>query len=245
MNVKPIIGINSGVVQDDDDKTHRYSLGGSYTNAILKAGGVPVILPASDEPGVIECYLDRIDGILLVGGPDFDPSVYGAKEKLPTVVSLSPLRQDFDLALAHCAIKRDMPIMGVCFGCQVLNVACNGTLIQDIEFQLKGNHPRHYLKIPPYYMPHTVRILTDSLLYQIVKKETFETNSAHHQCILKPGDGIRPTAFSEDNIIECIERPGMRFFLGVQWHPEVIQHMPGHSALFCALVSASGSGGAS
>jgi putative glutamine amidotransferase len=235
--VKPVIGINSGVAISDEGG-HRYILGGNYTNAILKAGGIPVILPATQDPEVREGYFRFIDGLMLVGGPDVDPSIYGDSERLATVVPASPLRLDFDLSIARLALEKDLPVMGVCMGCQVLNVASGGSLYQDIEQQVPSYSVRHYRKIAPYYPFHQIKIARDSLLYQIMGKDIMEVNSAHHQSVKNPGNGFKISAYSEDGIVECIENPGHPFALGIQWHPEVIHERPEQLLLFCALVSA-------
>ena len=235
--MKPVIGMNSGVPISDEGG-HRYVLGGNYTNAILKAGGIPVILPATQEPEVMEEYFRFINGLLLVGGPDIDPKIYGDSEKLATVSVASPLRLDFDLSIARLALEKNLPVMGVCMGCQVLNVASGGTLYQDIEQQAPTHKVRHYRKIAPYYLFHRITIAQDSLLFQIVGKETMEVNSAHHQSVKDPGRDFKITAYSEDGIVECIENPGHPFALGIQWHAEAIHDRPEQLSLFCALVSA-------
>lgn len=243
--MRPIIGINANFIRDDDEGIYRLSISTNYTNAILKASGTPMILPVTSEPDVMEQYLQRIDGLMLIGGPDIDPALYGETETLPLVRKMAPQRQNFDLALAVAAIAKDMPILGICCGCQLLNVACGGTLFQDVEQQSPGLSLRHYLKVSPYYMAHKIRILPDSLLFRILQKETIETNSSHHQSVRQPGEGIRPTAWSNDNIIECIERPGSRFFLGLQWHPEAIHERSEQLSLFKAFVEAASQGSSS
>ena len=235
--MKPFIGINSSVSVSETG-IHRFCISGNYTDAILKAGGIPLILTASSEPGIIEVYLGQVKALLLVGGGDLEPSLYADITKLATVKRSPVIRQEFDLAITRAALARDLPVMGICMGCQVLNVAAGGTLYQDIEQQVNGHFVRHYQKIAPYYVSHSIRIECDSLLYRIIKKEELAVNSAHHQSVKKPGDGFRPVAFSEDGIVECIEGTKNRFALGVQWHPEVIHQRPEQLSLFRALVSA-------
>jgi len=235
--VKPVIGINSSVGVSDEG-THRYILGGNYTSAVLKAGGIPVILPATHDPEVREHYFQLIDGFLLVGGPDIDPAIYGESERLATVVPASPLRLDFDISMARLALKKKTPVMGICMGCQVLNVSAGGTLFQDIEQQVPTHSKRHYKKIAPYDPFHQIKIVRDSLLYRILERETMEVNSSHHQSVKNPGNGFQISAYSEDGIVECIENPDHPFALGVQWHPEGIHERPEQLLLFSALVSA-------
>ncbi len=235
--MKPFIGINSSVTLNDTG-IHRFCISGNYTEAVLKAGGIPLILTATGEPEIIEAYLGQINALLLVGGSDLDPSLYGDSENLATVKSPPKLRQGFDLAIARAALSRNLPVMGICMGCQVLNVAGGGSLYQDIEQQVEGHFIRHYQQTAPYYVPHSVRIEHDSLLYRIMGKDKIDVNSAHHQSVKTPGDSFRPVAFSEDGIIECIEGTKNRFALGIQWHPEVIHRRPEQLSLFRALVSA-------
>jgi len=244
MQTKPYIGLNAGVSMNDKGK-HSYSIGGRYTNAVTKAGGIPVVLPATKEINIIEKYLDLINGLVLIGGPDLDPKLYSNEVKLPTTSKTPLLRQEFDLALARLALERDLPVMGICMGCQVLCVAAGGTLIQDIQYQVEGYSQRHYRKIAPYYPLHNIEIVPDSILHGIIGKTRLEVNSAHHQSVKTPPHGFRAVAFSEDKIIECIEHPKKRFALGIQWHPEAIHDRPEQLSLFKALVQASSGGDSS
>ena len=242
--VKPVIGINAGVVLNDKG-IPRFSLGGNYTNAVIKAGGIPMILPASGEKEMFEQYLERVDALLLVGGPDIDPDRYGVADKLATVSTASGLRLDFDLGLARLALSKKIPVLGICMGCQVLNVAAGGTLYQDIEFQVEGHSGPHYRKIDPYLTMHDIHIEKDSRLFQIIGKERLEVNSAHHQSVLKTGAGFHASAFSEDGVVECIEHLDHPFAIGIQWHAEIIHDRPDQMSLFEALVSSASESGSS
>jgi putative glutamine amidotransferase len=236
--LKPVIGLNSGVSVNENG-IPSFSLGGNYTNAVLKAGGIPVILPAVIDQDAIETFFKMIDGLILIGGPDLDPASYEDSPKLATVSPANPLRQEYSLNLARTALSQDIPFMGICMGCQVMNVAAGGSLYQDIEYQIPEYSIRHFRKIAPYYPFHKVTIVPDSLLHRIVGKTEMEVNSAHHQSIRNLAEGLKAIAFSEDGIIECIEHPGKRFALGIQWHPEVIHEREEQLSLFRALVSAS------
>lgn len=236
--MRPIIGLNSGVSVNEKGIPF-FSLGGNYTNAVFKAGGIPVILPATNDRDAMETYFKLINGLILVGGPDLDPASYGDSPKLATVHPAHQLRQEFSLTLARTALSHDIPFMGICMGCQVMNVAAGGSLYQDIEYQVPEYSVRHFRKIAPHYPFHNVTIVPDSLLHRIVGKTEMEVNSAHHQSIRVLAEGLKAIAFSEDRIIECIEHPQKRFALGIQWHPEVIHDREDHLSLFRALVSAS------
>lgn len=214
---KPIIGINGNLTKDG-----KYAkLSQEYSRAVLKAGGIPVILPsltlssfrrdgASND--ILERILDRIDGLLLSGGHDLSPIFYGEKILNKKVILLPELKQRFDLALAKEALKRKMPILGTCYGAQLINVALGGALFQDIASQIKSaiGHRKSY---------HKVYLCEGTLLHRIIGKKSISTNSTHHQSIKIPGKGLMINARAEDSIIEGIEAPN-GFCLGIQWHPE-------------------------
>jgi len=236
--MKPVIGMNTSLSTAGSKRPH-FFLSANYTHAVWKAGGIPLLLTAPPEVADIESYLDRIQGLILVGGPDIDPSVYGDGEALPTVTKSPAVRQDFDLALAGSALERDLPILGICMGCQVLNVASGGTLFQDISYQFRESRIPHRIVTDPCYTFHQIRIAPGSFLHRLYGREEIEVDSAHHQSVMKPGRGFKPIAWSEDGVIECIEHETNRFAVGVQWHPEIIHERPDQLSLFSALVSAS------
>ena len=235
--MKPVIGMDTFVRENDEGK-HNYFITGYYAEAVIRAGGTPVMLPACSDDEVIQSHLDLIDGLILIGGNDVSPELYGDEKQLPITKPSPELRQKFNQSLAKGALERDLPVLGICMGCQALNVAAGGTLFQDIPSQVKGCDIRHSYKLLscPF---HNVRIEKGSLLYRIVEKEVLEVNTSHHQAVRDPGKGFMVTARSEDGIIECIENPEKNFALGVQWHPEIIHERPDHLALFRALVQAS------
>ncbi|HPB32136.1 MAG TPA: gamma-glutamyl-gamma-aminobutyrate hydrolase family protein, partial [Candidatus Sumerlaeota bacterium] len=153
--MKPLIGINAGAVPEEEGR-HHYYLSGRYTNAVTAAGGIPLILPATPDLSFVQRYLDSVQGLILTGGPDVDPALYGENDKLATVKPASALRLNFDLALARAAVERNMPVFGICMGCQVLNVAGGGTLFQDVEFQIPSHAVPHYKRVAPHYTFHHV-----------------------------------------------------------------------------------------
>jgi putative glutamine amidotransferase len=188
-----------------------------YADAVQAAGGVALLLPpddvAAEHPGDL---LDRLDGLMLAGGRDLDPLTYGARPE-PETDEPSPERDRFELALASAALDRDMPLLGVCRGMQMLNVACGGTLTQDLGKSLSARH-RH---TPGVFADHEVELDPGSLATRAVGAERISVRSHHHQAVDELGEGLLASGRSpEDGLVEAIELPGRRFALGVLWHPE-------------------------
>ena len=206
-----------------------------YAEAVLAAGGMPVPLVPTSDNQVIREQLDYIDGLLVTGGPDVSPARYG-QQPHPKTVTVCPRRDGYDFAAFHEADRRQIPILGICLGCQIINVARGGSLIQHLD-----DVPR----TPPIihtdgvdYVPHDVCIERNSLLHRIIPQDRTQANSSHHQGLDRIGKNLRIVARAPDGVIEAVEDPDRRFLLAVQWHPEVITHLPQHAALFEALVVA-------
>jgi putative glutamine amidotransferase len=191
-----------------------------YLDAILWAGGLPVMIPTVDDRTVIEEYVRRVDGILLPGSPtDIDPKHYGAPahEKLG---KLYPDRDATDFAILDLVeSQRNVPVLGICFGIQSLNVHRRGSLVQDIPAVVE-NPVLHDADDNKPAARHTVRIVEDSLIGRLAGSSAIEVNSYHHQAIEKPGHNLRAVAFANDGVIEAVEDTTGRFMVGVQWHPE-------------------------
>jgi putative glutamine amidotransferase len=193
-----------------------------YRQAILHVGGEPRIL---DLTMPIEQALQGIDGLMLTGGSDVAPSLYGETPHA-TVVEAEAGRDEFEIALIKAARAKPLPIFAICRGVQVLNVACGGTLVQDIPSQLAGALP-HSLTVPPnlrYSLAHEIWVEKDSLLSKLMRErlvdDACEVNSRHHQAVKDVARGFSVCATAPDGVIEAIEDAGARFCLGVQWHPE-------------------------
>ena len=194
-----------------------------YRQAVLHVGGSPRILEPS--AGVDEAF-SGLDGLLLAGGDDVAPSLYGEAAH-GTIVEAEPGRDEFEIALVRRARAHQMPIFAICRGIQVLNVACGGTLVQDIPSQVPGALT-HVLAVPPnqsFSLAHEIWIEKDSLLSRLMRErlneaDTCEVNSRHHQAVNVVAAGFRVAATAPDGVIEAIEDPAARFCLGVQWHPE-------------------------
>jgi putative glutamine amidotransferase len=194
-----------------------------YRQSILHVGGEVRILETQSPAGEA---LSGVDGLLLTGGSDIDPARYG-EARHPSVVDVDEERDEFELALVADARSRGVPIFAICRGIQVLNVACAGTLVQDIPTGTASG-VEHMLKTPPhepYALAHEVWFEKDSLLGRLLRErlsdaDSCEVNSRHHQAVKAVARGFRVSATAPDGVIEAIEDPAARFCLGVQWHPE-------------------------
>ena len=197
----------------------------SYVHAVERAGGRPVLLPPSED-GVDET-LDALDGIIFSGGSDLDPETYGA-DAHPETTGIVPERDRFELALLQAALARDMPVLAICRGSQVLNVARGGDLVQHLPDVVGDERHKH---TPGVWADHDVDVDQESRLGAVVGEHA-PVKSHHHQGLGRLGDGLRDVAWADDGTVEAVEDPERRFTLGVLWHPEAGEDMK----LFEALV---------
>ena len=215
-----------------------YFLRARYIRAVEELGGIPLILPLVTEPSARRRLLDRVDGLLITGsGPDLSPRLYGEQQryKFPLV---SKRRADFELELVHQARKRDLPLLGICGGMQTVNVACGGSLYQDIPAQVPGALD-HRQKAKAVHVAHPVTVTPESLLNKVVARRTLMVNSSHHQSVKTVAPSLMASAVAPDGIIEAIESHGHRFLLAIQWHPEFLfERHAVHRRLFEALLHA-------
>jgi putative glutamine amidotransferase len=211
-----------------------------YVKGVSEAGGVPVILPPSLSFRAAEALFDGLDGLLLSGGPDLDPGYYG-EEPIPELGTTIPEWDALEMALLRLALKRGMPIFGICRGMQILNVALGGTLYQDFPSQLGAEVINHWQTTPKWQVTHEVEVLDDSYLAKITDRPTVEVNSYHHQGIKGLAEDLTVAARCADGVIEALEARDIsdRWLVGVQWHPEGLRD-PGseHRNLFEAHVRA-------
>jgi putative glutamine amidotransferase len=211
-----------------------YAIRENYCAAVVRAGGLPVLLP--HETAGAGAYLDGLDGLIVTGGAfDVDPALFGANERHDTV-TLKARRTDFELALTRAAVERDLPLLGICGGQQLLNVALGGTLIQHIPDEAEGALA-HEQPNPRDQPGHGVAVTPGSLLHRVCGREALEVNSAHHQAAKSVGSGVVVNAVAPDGVIEGIELPAHPFCLGVQWHPEFTVS-GGDEAIFEAFIAA-------
>ncbi|HUJ35946.1 MAG TPA: gamma-glutamyl-gamma-aminobutyrate hydrolase family protein [Solirubrobacteraceae bacterium] len=241
MRARPLIAVTTSELRRPEDVSARphgeppkleVALATLYPEAIERAGGIPVIVPLL-RADAIDALLDRVDGVCLPGGPDLQPSVYGA-EPHPELGPTEPRVDAVELALVRAADRRELPILGICRGMQLLNVARGGTLHQhlpDVVGTGIAHRQREHGSIPT----HRIDTASRSRVRATVGGPTLEVNSFHHQAVQTLGTGLVATAWAQDGTIEAIENPGDRLVVGVQWHAEGLS---GHDPLFDLLIAA-------
>jgi putative glutamine amidotransferase len=218
--MRPVVGITLG----DGDEPGLHAMREDYVRSVEQAGGIPVVLPPV-RPEDVPAILDRLDGVLLSGGVDVDPALYGQAPH-PKLGRVNRRRDDFELALTGEALRRDVPILAICRGHQVLNVATGGTLTQDIASTIEGAM-QHEGKGPRSRHSHRVEVTAGSRLRRILGQGTLPVNSIHHQAVERLGEGLVASArCPDDGVVEGLEMPGRRFVVGVQWHPESFWNRP-------------------
>ncbi len=237
---RPSIAVTPDVTTPTPDAPFpKYDLKAAYTDAVLRAGGLPFILPYSDDTAAIEQYLDRVSGLVITGGAfDIPPSAYGEAEK-ENLGALKPGRTNFELAVLKLALQRKLPILGVCGGMQLLNVAYGGTLIQDIGTELPNAKP-HEQKHDRTQPQHPIDVKGDTVLAECVGgKGQLMVNSTHHQAVKAVGQGLIVSGVSVDGVIEAVEGTERdHFVLGVQWHPELmVDTVPPSLGIYKTFVS--------
>ena len=211
----------------------------TYVRAVQLAGGLPLIVPPDDEVAEHpEDLLGKLDALILIGGADVDPATYGATPD-PNTGATRPERDRFELALAYGAMERDLPLLGICRGGQMVNVACGGTLIQHLPDVVGDNH---HLETPGTFSEHEVELEAGSLAARAAGAERITVKSHHHQAVDEIGEGLEATGHAlPDAIVEAVEHPGHGFTLGVLWHPEADER----SKIVSALIGAARAGVAS
>jgi putative glutamine amidotransferase len=232
MSRRPRIGISLDV----DDGKGRYELKRTYVDAVLGAGGLPILLPFV-APEVADEYFDALDGLVLSGGAfDVPPFLYG-EEPRPACGPLVPERTDTELRLLRSAIEGGLPLLGVCGGMQLLNVALGGSLHQDLPTDLGIRI--HQQPAPKDVPSHDVEVVAATRLAALTGAGRLRVNSTHHQAVKSVAPGLLVSARAPDGVIEGIELPGHPFAVGIQWHPEsALRHEPRHASLYQGLVRA-------
>lgn len=229
---KPLIGLVCG--NHREYPTANF-VNRAYIEAILAAGGTPVLIPFQPKENLRQ-IVDLLAGIVVPGGVDVDPMRYGESPS-PGCGKVDPDWDEQDLNVLGLALERDLPVLAICRGMQVLNVAYGGSLVQDIASEV-DQAIKHRQEAPVWHATHTIRLEEGNLLADIWADAPLKVNSFHHQAVKTLGNGLRVAATAPDGIIEAVEAVDRRFVLGVQWHPELmIEHCPGSRSLFTRFVA--------
>ena len=220
MKKKPLIGLSLDLENKSSySKFPWYAIRENYCSSISKLGGIPI--PLVYDIKAISAMIEMIDAFVITGGAfDIDPSYFSEKKKYKSVTT-KKLRTVYEINLCNEVLKKNLPILGICGGQQLLNVIYGGSLIQDINSEFKTNI-NHEQKNPRDQTSHDVNIVKETKLFKIIKKNKIKVNSAYHQAVKLPGSGLTVNAKANDNIIEGIEDKNLDFCIGVQWHPEFL-----------------------
>ena len=231
--MRPIIGVNCDIVQHDTRL--KIEVWQNYAQAIERAGGIPILLPPTENDDLVQAQLNVIQGLVLIGGADYDPKLYGSTLH-PKTVLINATRAAYDVKLAEAALQRTLPVLGICGGLQLVNIVKGGTLNRHLP-EMPGNSLEHAALSS--VDAHDVTIKMESRLATAVGASQLSVNSMHHQAADRMGRGLHVTAHSVDGVVEAIESTlPDEFLLCVQWHPERLIDRPQHLALFKALVQA-------
>lgn len=226
--MKPLIGVLARLATIDSgafNGLERINLTNAYINAIEKAGGVPIVIPANTNKENIKAQVSAMDGIIISGGDDVNTNIY-KEEPFKELGYINPILDEFDIEVTKIALELDKPILGICRGLQVLNVALGGSLYQDLKY-IKGCHIKHNQETKPYLGTHYIDIKENSILKDIIKDKVL-VNSYHHQSIKTLGSNLKVIAYSNDGVIEAVQKENEKFVLGVQWHPELMVDYSSH-----------------
>lgn len=220
--MKPIIGILGNLITMENGMfpgMERSYVNNDYINAVMKGGGIPFIIPVNTNEEVIRRQIEQVDGVLISGGWDVNPLLYGEEPK-NDMTFIYPEVDTFDLEAIKIALELDKPILGICRGLQILNVALKGSINQDINL-VEGNFIKHQQQAKRHVGTHTIDVLENSKLEAVLGK-CLQVNSYHHQSINILGEGLKAIAYSKDKVIEAVEKENAKFVVGVQWHPEMM-----------------------
>jgi putative glutamine amidotransferase len=224
---KPLIGITCGAHKRDTGE-FVYGVLPAYPRSVEQAGGLPLLIPPGVDPVALREIYSRLDGVLLTGGGDVDPSRYGMADD-GLVHGVEPDRDAVEITVAQWAAAEDKPLLGICRGVQVTNVALGGTLYRDIDTEydaaktsdsVTGVTHDLFGKMPRGYEAHGVEIAPDTRLAKILGTSTVKVNTLHHQALRDVAPQLKVVAHAPDGIVEGVELPSAKFFFGVQWHPE-------------------------
>ncbi len=218
----PLIGVPAASYVDQEySATPTYRFNGHYPAALAECGALPLVIPLNLPEDTLRAIFERLDGLCLPGGVDVDPAEYG-EARHPHLGSVDKPRDRTELTLARWALEANLPVLGICRGIQLLNVAAGGTLYQHLPDQVPGARRHNYhLQESAWDTPtHEVRVKPDSRLADLVGSANLSINSFHHQSLKAVAPGFEATAWAPDGVVEAIEHPEKPFVVGVQWHPE-------------------------
>ena len=238
-----IVGISSSIIKEQNEEAflgyERSYVNEDYIKSVIKNDATPMIIPFNTNDEIIKKQLSSVDALILSGGHDVNPLNYNnqPREKLGQTFDK---RDKFDLKLIKYALEKDIPVLGICRGLQILNVYFGGSLYQDLSYD-KKIYIKHDQQYNPKNISHTVELTQGSKLYDIFSKNIISVNSFHHQTIDNLADGLIASALSPDGVIEAIEHKDYKFVVGVQWHPEMLHEVDeSMNLIFKALIESVG-----
>ncbi len=229
MPMRPLIAINGLLAAGEKPKLE---LATRYADAVLKAGGIPVAIPPCGGPGDVERLVERVDGVVLSGGDDFDTARLGLGPVHPSATLTPAAKQDFDFLLARAVVQRGVPVLGICYGMQLLGLAEGGRILQHVPEEWPGRQEHRGGVV------HGVRVLEGSKLARILREMRVDVVSRHHQALESVAAPWRVAARDDEGLVEAIEREGHPYAIGVQWHPELAAEGSVQDRLFQGLVGA-------
>ena len=236
--MRPLIGIPCHSGFREGSGRPIYCNNRVYVHAVEQAGGVPILIPVLNDLSELDTLLPRLDGLLLPGGLDVHPKLYG-EEPHPLLTELDPKVDEMEFELVRWALKEDIPTLGICRGMQLLNVALGGNLYQDLPEQHPSDIRHMNLELPRSQIVHRVYVESGSRMEQVLGTHVFWANSLHHQAVKVPGKGVRITGRTNDGVAELLEAPDYRFVMAMQCHPEEIyMQEPACARFFGAFVRA-------
>ena len=235
---KPLIGLSTNLQPARKNLQEEISIPTAYIHAVVNAGGIPCPIPAQDDARALRELFDLVDGLILIGGRDVSQHFYN-QPKHNSLKKAPAIEDHAHLSLARWAAKTNKPLLAICRGHQILNVALGGNLIQDIPSSVPDalGHTRSADHSAETF--HPVHIRKDSRLADLLQKTDLEVNSSHHQAVDRIGEDLVPTAWAPDNVLEAMELEGHAFGISVQWHPERILQKNSMHLLFQGLIDSS------